>query len=1037
MRSRVFLSVVVMLTLFSASTASAGNPDSGQMASGAFSSAPQEMPIQGGPGIGAWPPELKLNRTRLNFGVTLAGGFTGPQTFLVSNVGGGTLNWTASYSIFRQHAGPPPTWLRVSPMSGGSGSRVTVSVDPTGLLAGTHNGCVTVSDPNAINSPAVVNVALTVHEPGVDVPPRGGFSTPFEASTVAGSVPVSGWALDDTQIESVDIYRQNGANLVPLGEATFVEGARPDVEQAYPDYPNNSRAGWGYTLHTNSLPGGGTGSLTLHAQATDSSGQTVSLGTRTISVDNANAVKPFGAIDTPSRGGEASGTSYRSSGWVLTPQPSTIPTDGSTIHVWVDGVNVGTPTYNVHRMDIAELFPGYNNSDGAGAYLDFDTTAYRNGVHTITWTATDDAGNTGTVGSQFFTINNPTYQPPGLPVIELNRGRLNFSAPVGAPPPNSQSFMVTNPGSGNLEWAASPLGPWLDLATRSGNGGAVVTVSANPTGLPAGTYHGSITVSDANASNSPTTVAVDLYVGSLPDTDPPFGSFATPLDGSTVQSSIPVTGWVLDDSGVESVKIYRQETGDLVYIGDATFVEGARPDVALAYPDYPNNYRAGWGYMMLTNFLPDGGNGTFTIQAVATDTSGNQVTLGTKTITVDNASADKPFGVIDTPTQGGTASGTNYQNVGWALTPKPNVIPTDGSTIDVYVDGVIAGQPTYNVYREDIAALFPGYANSDGAGGLFTLDTTRYANGVHTIQWTARDDAGNTDGIGSRYFNIQNPSTGHVGGAGSAAAVASTDDVFATIQEAIDKVGRGGTVYVAAGTYTESVTLDKNLFVVLSGDVDLDGDLSISAGSFIAPAGNLSLSGDLTHSAGVFDPNGGTVIFDGGGTQTIDGDTLFFNLMVGSGVELETTANVTLDGRLVNHGVTRETKTIAGTGAVTFGLATATIDVTTAGLTNLQVERRDQDHAQAPLQIQTRKYWSFTPTGTGFALNMTLPHNEVPEPNDKVCRYTGTDQVWECSADSFDTGNSTITRNGITQLSDWATWDDTPAEVVNLPLICK
>lgn len=993
MRSRYILSVVVLLTLFSASTASAGNPDSGQMASGAFLSALQEMPIQGGPGIGAWPSEIKLNRTRLNFGATSAGGFTGPQTFLVSNVGGGTLNWTASYSIFRQHAGPPPTWLRVSPMSGGPGSRVTVSVDPTGLPAGTHNGRVTVSDPNAINSPAVVNVALTVHEPGVDVPPRGGFSTPSEASTVAGSVPLTGWALDDTQIESVDIYRQDGADLVPLGEASFAQGARPDFEQFYPDVPNNYQAGWGYMLQTNLLPDGGTGYFTLHAQATDSSGQTVSLGTRTINVDNANAVKPFGAIDAPQPGGEAFGTSYRSSGWVLTPLPNTIPTDGSTIHVWVDGVNLGTPSYNVHRADIATQFPGYNNSDGAGAYLDFDTTAYENGVHTINWTATDDAGNTGGNWSQFFTINNPTYQRPGFPVIELNRGRLNFRAPVGAPPPDAQSFMVTNPGSGNLEWAASPLGPWLDLATRSGNGGAVVTVSANPTGLPAGTYHGSITVSDANASNSPATVSVDLYVGSLPDTDPPFGSFATPIEGSTVRGSIPVTGWVLDDSGVESVKIYRQGTGDPEYIGDAAFVEGARPDVGLRYPDLPNNYRAGWGYTMLTNSLPDGGNGTFTIQAVATDTSGNQVTLGTRTITAANASAVKPFGALDTPTQGGMASGTMFKSQGWVLTPMPNAIPPCGGTIDVYVDGLIVGHPTYNGYREDIAALFPGYANSNGAGGYFFLDTTRYANGVHTIQWTARDNATNTDGIGSRYFTIKNPSTGHVGGAGSAAAVASTDEVFATIQEAIDKVGRGGTVYVAAGTYTESVTLDKNLFVVLSGDVDLDGDLSISAGSFIASAGNLSLSGDLTHSAGVFDPNGGTVIFDGGGTQTIDGDTLLFNLTVGSGVELETTANVALDGRLVNHGVTRETKTIAGTGAVTFGLADATIDVTTAGLTNLQVERWDQNHAQAPLQIQTRKYWSFTPTGSGFALNMTLPHNEVPEANDMVCRYTGTDQV--------------------------------------------
>jgi hypothetical protein len=236
----------------------------------------------------------------------------------------------------------------------------------------------------------------------------------------------------------------------------------------------------------------------------------------------------------------------------------------------------------------------------------------------------------------------------------------------------------------------------------------------------------------------------------------PFGSFDTPIDGSTVASSIPVTGWALDDSGIASVKIYRGKGENLVYIGDATFVEGARPDVAAAYPGYPNNTKAGWGYLMLTNFLPNGGNGTFTFHAIATDIEGEQVTLGTKTVIIDNTNAVKPFGALDTPTQGGTASGSDFINWGWVLTPQPNRIPTDGSTINVYVDGINLGHPTYNIYRSDIANLFPDYANSEGAVGYFYLDTCAYENGVHTIQWTATDSGGNSDGIGSRYFSINN-----------------------------------------------------------------------------------------------------------------------------------------------------------------------------------------------------------------------------------------------------------------------------------------
>jgi hypothetical protein len=226
---------------------------------------------------------------------------------------------------------------------------------------------------------------------------------------------------------------------------------------------------------------------------------------------------------------------------------------------------------------------------------------------------------------------------------------------------------------------------------------------------------------------------------------------------------------VLDDVEVMSVKIYNGSD----YFGNAVFVKGARSDVEQAYPGYPKNYRAGWGYMLLTNFLPNQGNGTYIIHAKAVDSAGKQVTLGSKTIKADNNNAVKPFGALDTPSQGGIASGSSFVNWGWALTPQPKMIPTDGSTINVYVDSVNLGHPTYNKYRYDIATLLPGYANSNGAVGYFYLDTTVFENGVHTIQWTATDNQGVTDGIGSRYFSIQN--TGNNAAQRSTAAVISDE----------------------------------------------------------------------------------------------------------------------------------------------------------------------------------------------------------------------------------------------------------------------
>ena len=350
---------------------------------------------------------------------------------------------------------------------------------------------------------------------------------------------------------------------------------------------------------------------------------------------------------------------------------------------------------------------------------------------------------------------NIAFTTASAPEIVLNHSTLNFGAETSGTVTAPQTVLISNASSGALNWSASTDAPWLHFDPASGTGDSILSVSVTPTGLATGNYSAAITITDPDATNSPQTINVTLHVYKQGNTSAPFGQFATPQEGASVYNSIPVTGWVIDDIGAAHVKIYNGDT----YIGDAVFVEGARPDVETAYPTYPNNYKAGWGYMLLTHFLPNGGNGTYTLFAKATDMEGNTVTLGSKTITIDNAHAVKPFGAIDTPTQGGTAAGNQFVNFGWALTPQPNSIPVDGSSITVVIDGLIKGHPKYNIYRSDIAGLFPGYANSNGAVGYYYIDTTNLKNGLHTISWNVSDNGGNNDGIGSRYFSVINTET--------------------------------------------------------------------------------------------------------------------------------------------------------------------------------------------------------------------------------------------------------------------------------------
>jgi hypothetical protein len=356
------------------------------------------------------------------------------------------------------------------------------------------------------------------------------------------------------------------------------------------------------------------------------------------------------------------------------------------------------------------------------------------------------------------------------PTISLSKANLYYGSTSGGTSSKTQSVLISNSGGETLNWTAAPQQSWINVSPGSGTGTGTINVGINASNLGTGTYTGAITVSDPDATNNPQIVSVTLKVYAPGWTAAPFGTVDTPLEGTTgIEGNIPVTGWALDDIEVTGVKIWRDPVGDepvhpngFVYLGDAVFIEGARPDVEQAYPGYPLNYRAGWGFMVLTNYLPNMGNGTFRIHAIAYDKEGNSTLIGSKTITCDNVHATLPFGTIDTPGQGGIVSG-NYVNFGWALTPMPKSIPTDGSTMLVWVDSLPVAHPIYNNYRVDIATLFPDYANSKGAVGYYYLDTTAYTNGLHSIAWSVKDSDNKVSGIGSRFFWILNTGAGAMG----------------------------------------------------------------------------------------------------------------------------------------------------------------------------------------------------------------------------------------------------------------------------------
>ncbi|MEL7059868.1 MAG: hypothetical protein AAGN46_07555 [Acidobacteriota bacterium] len=85
------------------------------------------------------------------------------------------------------------------------------------------------------------------------------------------------------------------------------------------------------------------------------------------------------------------------------------------------------------------------------------------------------------------------------------------------------------------------------------------------------------------------------------------------------------------------------------------------------------------------------------------------------------------FGFYEGP-EGEQNAGTGAVGLtGWALASS------GVAKVVVQVDGVDFGQAVYGKFRPDVAAQFPGFPDSQGAGFTYVLNTTEFTNGNHTV----------------------------------------------------------------------------------------------------------------------------------------------------------------------------------------------------------------------------------------------------------------------------------------------------------------
>jgi hypothetical protein len=190
--------------------------------------------------------------------------------------------------------------------------------------------------------------------PGGDTPPAVTLTSPPEGSTVRGTVVAQAGAVDDRGVTQVQ-FAVDGTTI----------GNDP-----------NGADGWSVSWDTSTV---GDGSHTVTATATDTVGQTGS-DSNGVTVDNVDE-PPAVTLTSPTEGSTVRGT--------VVAQAGASDDRGVTqVQFAVDGTTIGTDT---------------NGADGWS--VSWDTSTVGDGSHTVTATATDTVGQTGS-DSNGVTVDN-------------------------------------------------------------------------------------------------------------------------------------------------------------------------------------------------------------------------------------------------------------------------------------------------------------------------------------------------------------------------------------------------------------------------------------------------------------------------------------------------------------------------------------------------------------------------------------------------------------------------------------------------------
>ena len=392
-------------------------------------------------------PNLTLTPNSLNFAYQVGGATPAGQSVAVAS-SGAALSYAVTSSA---------TWLSATPASGSTPGSLSVSVNPSGLAAGTYNGTISVAATGAGNSPRTVAVALTVT---AAPPPSPNLSTTPSSLNFAFQIGSANPAAQNVSVSSSGpALNYNVSTSTAWLSATPASGTTPGSLSVSMN-PSGLAAGtYNGTVSVSATSAGNSPqrvsvTLTVTVAPPATPNLVITPGLLSFSSTSGASAPPAQNLSVTSSGAALTYTVATSGGSWLSATPAT-DTTGSNVSVTVNPAGMVSGTYR----------------------------------GTVTIAATG-AGNTPQTVLVTMVIG-----AAGVGSLQVTPGSLSFR-PYGEESSGQSKRLVVSSSGAPLSFTAAAFGgSWLSVSPSGGTTPASVTVSVYPEGLARGTYTGQIKLS--------------------------------------------------------------------------------------------------------------------------------------------------------------------------------------------------------------------------------------------------------------------------------------------------------------------------------------------------------------------------------------------------------------------------------------------------------------------------------------------------------------------------------------------------------------